>query len=326
VIAEWHVGLSTAGILRATAFQPAEGKRRQYHHLVPQCLVIAPSDADLSVLRALLEELDTGATMTAQLLAGAQLASVALNQFDFAVAVLPATGQHSAPTTPPAIYLEMGIALGRGLPLLVLAESTNQDLPSLGGLASNVWIVVGAQDEASIRLHLSLFTKVLAINRSAGPVLIREPPLPASAKSGNYQNATNRERKLEQVVVGLLEAGGALVEEAVSSGRGDRGVDAAALIPGAEQVLGPVLVEVKASRSSGLSPAVRNLGLYVMVRKATLGLLIYDGPRQDLPWPSGFPVVAMHVNDLRQHVQNGTLGRRLIGARNSYVHGSPGDA
>jgi hypothetical protein len=294
--------------------------------LVPQCLVIAPTDADLSVLRALLEELDTSATMTAQLLAGAQLATVALNQFDFAVALLPATGEHSAPTTPPAIYLEMGIALGRGLPLLVLAERTNQDLPGLGGLASNVWIVVGARDEASIRLHLSLFTKVLAINRAAGPVFGGQPPLPKSAKSVNEQNATNRGQRLEQVVVDLLEAGGALVEEAANARPGDRGVDAAALIPGAEQALGPVLVEVKASRGSELSPAVRNLGVYVMVRKAMLGLLIYDGPRQDLPWPSGFPVVAMHVNDLRQHVQNGTLGRRLIGARNSYVHRSLGDS
>jgi hypothetical protein len=298
---------------------------RQYHDLVPQCLVIAPPYADLSVLRALLAELDIGATMTAQLLAGAQLATVGLNQFDFAVAVLPATRQHGTPTTSPAIFLEMGIALGRGLPLLVLAESADEDLPSLGGLASNVWIVAGTQDAAAIRLHLSLFTDVLAINQSTGPVLDRQPSPTTSPKILNEQKATNRGERLDQVVVGLLKAGGALVEESANAGPEDRGVDAAALIPGAEQTLGPVLVEVKASRDLELSPAVRNLGRYVTVRKAMFGLLIYDGPRQDLPWPSGFPVVAMHVDDLRQHVQNGTLGRRLIGARNSYVHGSRGD-
>lgn len=284
---------------------------RQYHDLVPQCLVIAPSYADLSVLRALLAELDIGATTTAQLLAGAQLATVGLNQFDFAVTVLPATRQHGTPTTSPAIFLEMGIALGRGLPLLVLAESADEDLPSLGGLASNVWIVAGTQDAAAIRLHLSLFTDVLAINQSTGPVLDRQPSPTTSSKILNEQNATNRGQRLDQVVVGLLRAGGALVEESANAGPEDRGVDAAALIPGTEQSLGPVLVEVKASRGLELSPAVRNLGRYVTVRKAMFGLLIYDGPRQDLPWPSGFPVVAMHVDDLRQHVQNGTLGLRL---------------
>jgi hypothetical protein len=100
---------------------------------VPQCLVIAPNYADLLPLRAVLEDLDTEITTTAQLLVGAQLATVPLDMFDFAVAVLPATGPDGTPaTTPSAVYLEAGIALGRGLPLIVLAENPGADLPGIG--------------------------------------------------------------------------------------------------------------------------------------------------------------------------------------------------
>lgn len=41
------------------------------------------------------------------------------------------------------MYLEAGIALGRGLPLIVLAENADADLPGIGGLASDVWTVAG---------------------------------------------------------------------------------------------------------------------------------------------------------------------------------------
>ena len=135
---------------------------------MPQCLVIAPSYADLSALRTVLAELDITATATTQLLVGAQLATVPLDEFSFAVAVLPAAGPDGTPTaTPATIFLEAGIALGRGVPLIVLAEDPAEDLPVLGGLASNVWTIAGAKDEASIRLHLTLFTKVLETHTPA---------------------------------------------------------------------------------------------------------------------------------------------------------------
>jgi Domain of unknown function (DUF4158) len=58
---------------------------------VPQCLVIAPSYADLTALQAVLAELGITATATTQLLVGAQLTTVPLDEFSFAVAVLPAS-------------------------------------------------------------------------------------------------------------------------------------------------------------------------------------------------------------------------------------------
>lgn len=138
----------------------------QYDRLVPQCLVIAPSYADLSALRTVLAELGVTATATTQLLVGAQLATLPLDEFSFAVTVLPASGPDGTPaTTPATIFLEAGIALGRGVPLIVLAEDSDEDLPALGGLASDVWTIAGVKDEASIRLHLTLFTKILETHR-----------------------------------------------------------------------------------------------------------------------------------------------------------------
>jgi hypothetical protein len=294
----------------------------QYDRLVPQCLLIAPSYADLSALRTVLAELGFTAMTTMQLLVGAQLATVPLDEFAFAVAVLPPSRSDGAPGAASAtIFLEAGIALGRGLPLIVLAEDPDEDLPVFGGLASNVWTVVNAKDEASIRLHLTLFTKVLETH---GPPGDSEPLLPASAASVKPSTETigGRARDLEEAVVGLLRACGAQVEsEAISSG-GDQ-VDAVALIPGTEHVLGPVLIEVKTLRGRGLSAAVDQLGAYVVRSRAMSGLVVYDGPRQGAPGPaSGFPIAVMHIDELREHVRDGTLGSALVYNRNSAMHGS----
>jgi hypothetical protein len=297
----------------------------QYHHQVPQCLVIAPSYADLSPLRAVLQELDTGITTTTQLLVGAQLATVSLDMFDFAVAVLPATGPDGAPaTTPSAVYLEAGIALGRGLPLIVLVEDADADLPGIGGLASDVWMVAGVKDEASLRLHLSLFSKVLAVRRPPGGADLHAASPPPVLALPPSESIGVRAWRLEDLVLFLLQAAGAQVEEPRRSGR-DGGVDAAVLIPGAEHALGPVLIEVKALRGDGLSTAMRQLATFVVERGATLGLVVYDGPHQEQPPRSDLPVLAMQVGELRRQVESGTLGRTLIHARNSFVHGSRRD-
>jgi hypothetical protein len=296
-------------------------QQTQYDRLVPKCLVIAPSYADLSALRAVLVELGITATATTQLLAGAQLATVPLDEFSFAVAVLPASGPDGAPaTTPATIFLEAGIALGRGVPLIVLAEDPDEDLPVLGGLASNVWTIAGVNDEASVRLHLTLFTKVLETHRPTRDPVPRLAPSAAPPLAPSTETTGRREQSLQEKVLGLLRAVGAEVEsEAVSRG-GDR-VDAAALIPGTERVLGPVLIEVKALEGYGLSGAVDQLATFLVRSGAMFGLVVYDGPRQGSAPASGLPIVAMHIDELREHVRHGSLGATLVYIRNAAVHG-----
>jgi hypothetical protein len=286
--------------------------------LVPQCLVIAPSYADLTTLRTVLAELGITATATTQLLVGAQLATVSLDEFSFAVAVLPASGPDGTPArTPATIFLEAGITLGRGVPLIVLAEDPDEDLPVLGGLASNVWTITGAKDEASIRLHLTLFTKVLGTRRPTPDFI---PRLESSAAPSETIDQSGQ--GLEGEVLSLLQASGARVESQIVSGSGDH-VDAVALIPGAERALGPVLIEVKALQGKGLSEAVSQLAAFLTRSGAMFGLVVYDGPRQKPGPASGFPIVAMHIDELREQVRDGSLGSTLVYIRNTAAHGLP---
>lgn len=287
---------------------------------MPRCLVIAPSRANLSALQTVLTELGITATATTELLVGAQLATVPLDRFTFAVALLPTFGPDDSPATTAAIFLEAGIALGRGLPLIVLAEDPDEDLPALGGVAGNVWTIVGAKDEASIRLHLTLFSKVLESGEST-----RGPSASPTAHAGlvvtpSFSATAAGSQGLQGEVLGLLQAAGAKVEaESVSSG--DNRVDAVALVPGAER-LGPVLIEVKSLNGHGLPAAVTQLTTFLGQSGAMFGLVVYDGPVQD-PGPiRGFPIIALHVEQLRELVRGGTLGTTLVRTRNNAVHGS----
>jgi hypothetical protein len=287
---------------------------------VPQCLVIAPSYADLSALGTVLAELGITATATTQLLVGAQLATVTLDEFSFAVAVLPASGPDGTPArTPATIFLEAGIALGRGVPLIVLAEDPDEDLPVLGGLASNVWTIAGAKDEASIRLHLTLFTKVLEAPRPVRDSVPRVESSAAPSVTPSTERIGRRDQGLQEEVLALLQAGGAKVESEAVSSRGDR-VDAAALIPGAEAALGPVLIEVKALQGHGLSTAINQLAVFLIQSGAMVGLVVYDGPRQEPDLASGSRIAAMHIDELREHVRYGSLGSTLIHIRNTAAH------
>jgi hypothetical protein len=279
----------------------------------------------LSALRTVLAELGITATATTQLLVGAQLATVPLDDFSFAVAVLPASGPDRGPGAPATIFLEAGIALGRGVPLIVLAEDPDEDLPALGGLASDVWTIAGVKDEASIRLHLTLFTKILethrptrdSVQRWRSKVLIVGDS--GVGKSGLAMQLGG-EAGLQEEVLSLLRTGGATVESEAVVGGGDR-VDAVALIPGAERVLGPVLIEVKALRGHGLPAAVDQLTTFLGRSGAMFGLIVYDGPHQESGPVRNFPIVAMHIDQLRELVRDGSLGSRLVQIRNTAVHG-----
>lgn len=296
--------------------------KTRYDRIVSQCLVIAPNYADLSALRTVLAELGVTATGTTQLLVGAQLATVPLDDFSFAVAVLPASRSDGRLATPATIFLEAGIALGRGIPLIVLAEDPDEDLPVLGGLASNVWTIAGAKDEDSIRLHLTLFTRILEIDSPVHNSVQRLKPSTPSSATPSTETSGRRDKSLQEEVFDLLQAGGAKVESESFSSSGDR-IDAAAIIPGAGPALGPVLIEVKALHGHGLPAAVNQLTAFLARSGAMLGLVVYDGPRQEPGSASGFPIVAMHIDELREHVLRGSLGSTLVYIRNRAAHGLP---
>ena len=81
---------------------------------------MSPSGLDLSVLRAVLTEHAVDIESTSDVGAGVALADTSLAQYDFAVAVIPTDHErHEASLS--AIYIEIGVAVARGLPLIVIA-------------------------------------------------------------------------------------------------------------------------------------------------------------------------------------------------------------
>src|SRR5581483_7720671 len=111
---------------------------------------MSPSGLDLSVLRAVLTDHAVTIYPTSDIGAGVALAGVSLAQYDFAAAVIPADQeQHGGSLT--AIYIEIGVAVARGLPLLVIAEASIPASPALAGATTIV--MTGLDNEQALRLH-----------------------------------------------------------------------------------------------------------------------------------------------------------------------------
>jgi hypothetical protein len=316
---------------------------------VSRCLVIAPSHADLSALRAVLGEMGAEITTTTQLLVGADLAKVSLDGFDVAIAVLPRLGPDGRPSaTAPALYVEIGIVLGRGLPLFVLAEDADRDLPLAGGLAPDLWIHSGSHSEEILRLHLGLFVEVVTSQGVPDrPVLqweplpdrqvprrrpreIRGPDLLEPEQSTVIQEVTVQvpyvaaKSDLDQVALDLLRRSGAKIEANAENQGGE--LDAVVLMPGTEHVLGRVYIELKTGRRKlDIDREVQQLATKAHMQGALIALLVYSGrrrqPSDDWQW-----VVVMHIDELAQEVERKTLGRTLVKARNDFVHGRHGGA
>ena len=92
------------------------------YRLGVRCLLITPPGLDLSVLLTVLADRAVEVDSTSDIGAGVALARVALDRFDFGVAVVPSSHEERSVRLS-AIYLEIGVATGRGLPLLVVAAS-----------------------------------------------------------------------------------------------------------------------------------------------------------------------------------------------------------
>jgi hypothetical protein len=71
----------------------------------------------------------------------------------------------------------------------------------------------------------------------------------------------------------------------------------------------------------GLLAAINQLAAFLGRSGAMFGLIVYDGPRQEPGPGSGFPIVAMHIDELREHIRHGSLGSTLVYIRNAAVHG-----
>lgn len=295
-----------------------------------RCLLMAPSTTDLAVLLSVLHEQGVEVRSTSDLGAGAALGQVSFDQTDCGVAVVPSS--HDDRTVGlPAVYVEIGVAVGRGLPLLVIVEPPAPPSPALSGLAT----VSTAMDNAkALRLHLGLFL------RSVRATPARPPSQPAASTTvatfADYQarldairsaprgrRGSRLELSLEQLVSDLLRDAGAIVEDRTIDGP-DLGIDIVAFVPGQERSLGTILVEVKSRLPThrDFQTSQEKLSEYVLHSRSGLGLLIYDEAAIDQGKPPSSPLVlSLSIDELLTQFEQRPLSTVLARARNRAVHG-----
>jgi hypothetical protein len=297
------------------------------YRLVVRCLLIAPSGPDLSVLLTVLAERAVDVDSSSDIGAGVALARVALDRFDFGVAVVP-SGRVEGTMGLSAIYVEIGVAAGRELPLLVVAEPPGPPSPALAGLTT---VITSLGNEEALRLQLGLFLRRVEAGppaqRLALPPTTRAHLVPAAylARLQAVRNSplTQRGLAFEQLLSDLFRDAGAQVEQR-APGSPDLGVDIAAFIPGEEQRLGTLMIQVKSGTLTG--PALRQeqqkLSTQVLQARAGLGLLIYDqatlGARETPPAPLVF---CLGIDELLTELEGQPLSAVLVQARNRAVHG-----
>jgi hypothetical protein len=292
-----------------------------------RCLLISQSGSDLSVLRAVLNDHAVDIDPASDSGAGVTLADVSLAQYDFAAAVIPADHERHEASLP-AIYIEIGVAVARGLPLIVIAGPSIPASPALAGATTIVFTELG--NEESLRLHLGVFLRQM----QSAPQVERPARLPASPapsvpaafltrlQAVRYSPGGLRGAEFERLVGDLLREAGAQAEER-SPWEPDGGVDIAAFIPGEEQRLGTVVIQVKSGTltSRALRAAQHGLSAYVVQAGAGLGLLVYDqiapGAREIPPAPQVF---SLGIDQLLAELETRPLSTVLTQARNRAVH------
>jgi hypothetical protein len=264
---------------------------------------------------------------TSDIGAGAALARVNLDRFDCCIAVVPA-GHRESSMSMAAIYVEIGVAAARGLPLLVVVQAPAQPSPALAGLTTATSSLGNVQ---ALNLHLSLFLRSVASGapaRTKANLLPTAPNLvPASYRTRLEMARTSqgfeRAEAFERLVTEIVRDAGAKIEER-PTGWPDAGVDIAAFIPGEEQRLGPVLIEVKSGllTAAELARAQRKLSDHVLQSRSGLGLLVFNeitvGARKVKPAPL---VARIGIDQLLRELESRPLSEVLVQARGRAVHG-----
>jgi hypothetical protein len=278
----------------------------------------ASAGTDTHILREALRELGAETLATTDVASGGGLSSV-LQPTDRLIALL-----HDSQVGNTAVLVETGIAIGMQLPVLVIAPP-NSAIPAALG---DVIVVRGAADDpAALQLPLRLFLRAKAGQTSPPPspsadraqldlAKFRQELALLEADQGSRSGA-EAGAALETFVADLLRYAGAQVEQ--QPVRGTERPDIALAVPGAEERLGTVIVEVKASRDRAiLRSGAAQLLDYVLALQAGLGVLIYPGPEIQLPT---MPMtVTLSLEQLLTELDSRSLGEVLTRARNEAIH------
>jgi hypothetical protein len=295
------------------------------------CYLASPPNKSLEVVARLLKSRHVEATTLADSTERRTLLETArrmLGRADFACFIDPLSPEV------PNLAIELGIALGRRVPTLIVLSPGEIPVSILVGVP---YVTADPGNEEALASHLDIFMARL----KKKPRGRRWPPPAQKQRLPWLQDEMSRlessgqpGRLLEDLVVRILRSAGGTsswepgTTELEPAGR-DRGVDIAAWLPALEPTLSnPVLIQVKAG---ALSPnvvrqAARRFGS--TIRGSELALLVYwdrTGKTID-PVDAPFPILCMSVEGLARRVEEGTLISYLIARRNAAAHGITRDA
>jgi hypothetical protein len=224
------------------------------------------------------------------------------------------------------ILVELGIALGRQIPLLIFADhGVAWELYQVAKVAEMHGILLNPE---ALRFNLSLFLKSLSVSGEEYEGRLHDQVLPLDLEPFRSRLASIRQippqarsLKYEEWVADLFRAAGA--ELATPTDRDSRGFDFVVSMPDLDLKTGPLVVEVKRSSSpEALTNAALELQYLVLQERAGLGLLLYED--EDLPESFALQVVprivSLGFDDLVRHLEHESLADVVVQARNDTVH------
>lgn len=216
-----------------------------------------------------------------------------------------------------AVLVEAGVALGRGIPVLLLTRAGVQ-APALTGVPR---IEANLEDLETLALKLDMVLQGVhgGVPRQAAVEAVVSPRITAEvARVTGYE--------LEQTVAGLLQVSSSAVFTEARSDSPAGGADFAFYFKGRESDLGLVLIEVKQIRGSEWQRRIREashqLARYVAQANAGFGLVIYDGDSLPPQLRTADPfVVAISLESLQIDLEQRSLVEVVWRLRNEAIHG-----
>jgi hypothetical protein len=275
-------------------------------------LVTADSARARDVLKSLLLDRGYDVVDPAELGAGALLAR---SEWEADAMIAGLLAPRPSPLQRSAVLVEVGIALGRGVPLLLLTLGGKPRIPALTQVPQ---VEANLSDSETLALKIDLFFQGVS---SGAP---REPSTSASRPTKTQPAAQQSTTALERAVSALLYNNGASLV-ATREDASDRRPDLAFFVEGAESV-GLVLVEVKHFHGEQwrrrLRETVEQLGQQVNLASAGLGLIVYDGVDHPGQLQTGRSLVAaISLAQLTDQLDRQALPDFVRRVRNAAIHG-----
>lgn len=293
------------------------------------------------MLRTLLADRHVACEFSSDLGAGLDLANLPLDDFDFAIAILP-TGISAAGGGSAAILIEIGVCAAKKIPLFTIASP---DEPLSAALGTLMTVRASLENTEALKLHLDVFLRRLdrsthrsntniienpaalgkdrAILPTQKDAIKRARDLLRESAQGDIRNPAVFEANIILLLEAYLAANGAVTQHRLNDTRGDQGIDLAFAHPSIPEA---VLVEVKQNlaRPALLEKAQEQLSHFVQRNGGAIGLLLipdYIGAHllhQSTPSPL---VRTLGFGEFIRETDKGGLGDFLRQTRNRMVHG-----